>query len=109
MHPTAARELPADQGAWAFESKWDGYRALGHVVAGGLALRSRNGVDMAGWFPELAGLAGALGEHAGVLDGEVVAFDPEGRPSFEALQQRMASRVGRRRSAAVTCLVFDLL
>jgi bifunctional non-homologous end joining protein LigD len=43
-----------------------------------------------------------------VLDGEVVAFDG-GRPSFEALQQRMASRVGRRRGAAVTYLVFDLL
>jgi ATP-dependent DNA ligase len=109
MHPTAARELPADQGAWAFEPKWDGCGALGHVVGGGLALRSRNGVDMAGWFPELGGLAGTLGEHAGVLDGEVVAFDPGGRPSFEALQQRMASRVGRRRGAAVTYLVFDLL
>jgi bifunctional non-homologous end joining protein LigD len=108
MHPTAARELPADQRAWAFEPKWDGYRALGHVVAGELALRSRNGVDMAGWFPELGGLAGALGDHAVVLDGEVVAFDG-GRPSFEALQQRMASRVGRRRGAAVTYLVFDLL
>ena len=108
MHPTAARELPADQRAWAFEPKWDGYRALGHVVGGGLALRSRNGVDMAGWFPELDGLAGALGDHAVVLDGEVVAFDG-GRPSFEGLQQRMASRVGRRRGAAVTYLVFDLL
>jgi bifunctional non-homologous end joining protein LigD len=100
MHPTAARELPADQAAWAFEPKWDGYRALGHVVAGGLALRSRNGVDMAGWFPELAGLATALGDHAAVLDGEVVAIDPEGRPSFEALQQRMAARADRRRGAA---------
>ena len=109
MHPTAARELPADQRAWAFEPKWDGYRALGHVVGGGLVLRSRNGVDMAGWFPELGGLAGALGDRGGVLDGEVVAFDEEGRPSFEALQQRMAARVGRRRGAAVTYLVFDLL
>jgi DNA ligase D-like protein (predicted ligase) len=109
MHPTAARELPADQAGWAFEPKWDGYRALGHVVGGGLALRSRNGVDMAGWFPELAGLAGALGDRAAVLDGEVVAFDPEGRPSFEALQQRMAARAGRRRGAAVTYLTFDLL
>jgi ATP-dependent DNA ligase len=43
-----------------------------------------------------------------VLDGEVVAFDG-GRPSFQALQQRMASRVGRRRGAAATYLVFDLL
>jgi bifunctional non-homologous end joining protein LigD len=109
MHPTAVRELPADQRGWAFEPKWDGYRALGHVVAGELALRSRNGVDMAGWFPELAGLAGALGGHAGVLDGEVVAVDAEGRPNFGALQQRMAARGGRRRGAAVTYLVFDVL
>src|SRR5918992_668487 len=70
MHPTAARELPADQAGWAFEPKWDGYRALGHVVGGGLVLRRRNGVDMAGWF---------------------------------------AGRAGRRRGAAVTYLVFDLL
>ncbi|HET9556983.1 MAG TPA: hypothetical protein VFS70_07580 [Actinomycetota bacterium] len=75
----------------------------------GLVLRSRNGVDMAGWFPELAGLAGALGDHAGVLDGEVVAFDGDGRPSFGALQGRMANRAGRRRGPGVTYLVFDLL
>jgi bifunctional non-homologous end joining protein LigD len=119
MHPTAARELPAAQEEWAFEPKWDGYRALGHVVGSGLQLRSRNGVDMAGWFPELEGLAGALGGRDGVLDGEVVAFDQAGRPSFEALQGRMAGRAGfeaqqgrrpgRRRGAAVTYLVFDLL
>jgi DNA ligase D-like protein (predicted ligase) len=108
MHPTAARELPADQRGWAFEPKWDGYRALAHVVGGGLALRSRNGVDMAGWFPELEGLAGALGGRDGVLDGEVVAVR-DGRPSFEALQARMANRAGHRRGAAVTYLVFDLL
>jgi bifunctional non-homologous end joining protein LigD len=108
MQPTAARELPGDQAGWAFEPKWDGYRALGHVVGGGLSLRSRNGVDMAGWFPELAALAGALGDHSGVLDGEVVAFDT-GRPSFAALQERMAGRAGRRRGAPVTYLAFDLL
>lgn len=110
MHPTAARELPADQAAWAFEPKWDGYRALGHVVPGGLRLRSRNGVDMAGWFPELAQLADALGDHACVLDGEVVAFDGTGRPSFEALQHRMSNRARRPRGGApVTYLAFDLL
>jgi len=109
MHPTAARELPADQAGWAFEPKWDGYRALGHLLGGELALRSRNGVDMAGWFPELGPLARALGGHAAVLDGEVVALDQGGRPSFGALQQRMAGRGGRRRGAAVSYLVFDLL
>jgi bifunctional non-homologous end joining protein LigD len=110
MQPTAARELPADQAGWAFEPKWDGYRALAHLVAGGLRLRSRNGVDMAGWFPELAPLAEALGGHAAVLDGEVVAIDPAGRPSFEALQRRMGDRAGRRaRGAPVTWLAFDLL
>jgi bifunctional non-homologous end joining protein LigD len=109
MHPTAARELPADQAGWAFEPKWDGYRALGHLLEGELALRSRNGVDMAGWFPELGPLAQALGGHGVVLDGEVVALDEGGRPSFGALQQRMAGRGGRRRGAAVTYLVFDLL
>jgi bifunctional non-homologous end joining protein LigD len=64
---------------------------------------------MAGWFPELGGLARVLGGHDGVLDGEVVAFDGAGRPSFETLLGRMASRAGRRRGAAVTYLVFDLL
>jgi bifunctional non-homologous end joining protein LigD len=111
MHPTAVRELPADQPAWAFEPKWDGYRALGHLVGGGLRLRSRHGVDMAGWFPELAPLAAAAGGHACVLDGEVVALDPAGRPSFEALQHRMASRATTRGlgGTRVAYLVFDLL
>jgi bifunctional non-homologous end joining protein LigD len=59
-------------------------------------------VDMAGWFPEPAGLAGALGGHDGVLDGEVVAVDADGRPNFGALQRRLAARGGRRRGTAVT-------
>ena len=96
MHPTAARELPADQRGWAFEPKWDGYRALGHVVGGELALCSRNGIDMAGWFPELA----ALADHAGVLDGEVVAIDtaagPASAPSSSAWPPGAAAGPARR-------------
>ena len=109
MQPTAARDLPPDQTAWAFEPKWDGYRALAEAGGGRLALRSRHGVDMAGWFPELAGLATA-GGRAAVLDGEGIAVDPGGRPSFEALQRRAADRLGRRRAAAPAAfLAFDLL
>ena len=43
MHPMAARELPADQAGWGFEPKWNGHRALGHMVAGGLAAVLRPG------------------------------------------------------------------
>jgi bifunctional non-homologous end joining protein LigD len=66
---------------------------------------------MAGWFPELAPLAAALPGRACVLDGEVVALDAAGRPSFELLQHRMASRGAARRARGipVTYLVFDLL
>jgi bifunctional non-homologous end joining protein LigD len=109
MHPTAARALPPDQARWAFEAKWDGYRALAHVAAGQVRLRSRHGVDMTGWFPELAGLPPALEGHAAVLDGEVVALDADGRPDFEALQRRMGARARVRRGRPVAYLFFDLL
>jgi bifunctional non-homologous end joining protein LigD len=91
---------PADTGAWAAEVKWDGYRALCLRDDHGMRLRSRRGTDMVGWFPELGGLHHALGGHEVVLDGEVVAFGPDGRPVFELLQQRMRRRpaaAGRRR------------
>src|SRR5829696_2447537 len=109
MQPTAARELPADQAGRAFEPKWDGYRALGHVMAAGWSCAAATGSTWPGWFPELAELAGALGGRGAVLDGEVAAFDDRGRPGFEALQQRIAGRAGRRRGAPVTYLVLDLL
>ncbi len=79
-----------------------------------LRLESRNLNDLTGQYPELAGLGRALGDRAAVLDGEIVAFDERGRPSFERLQQRMhigsAARV-RLRSAdvPVVYVIFDLL
>jgi bifunctional non-homologous end joining protein LigD len=110
MHPTASRVLPPDQARWAFEAKWDGYRALAHAAAGQVRLRSRHGVDMTGWFPELAGLGAALAGHGAVLDGEVVALDAQGRPDFEALQRRMRARAGVRAGRRpVAYLFFDLL
>jgi bifunctional non-homologous end joining protein LigD len=106
--------LPADAAAWAAEVKWDGYRALCLRDDQRMRLHSRRGTDMAGWFPELGGLHHALGGHEVVLDGEVVAFGPDGRPAFELLQQRMGRRpttLGRRPAdtAPVVYLVFDVL
>jgi bifunctional non-homologous end joining protein LigD len=106
--------LPADAAAWAAEVKWDGYRALCLRDDHGVRLESRRGTDMAPWFPELGGLHPALGGHQVVLDGEVVALGPDGRPAFELLQQRMRRRpaaTGRRAAgdAPVVYLVFDVL
>jgi bifunctional non-homologous end joining protein LigD len=109
-----AERLPADSGAWAYEVKWDGVRAIAFVEGGRLRLQSRKLLDMTKQFPELAGLGEALGATRVVLDGEIVAFDTAGKPSFERLQDRLnLLRPGdvRRRmvSTPVTYLLFDLL
>jgi bifunctional non-homologous end joining protein LigD len=109
-----AGSLPADDGDWAFEVKWDGVRAIAYSQPGELRLESRNLNDITDSYPELSGLSAALGSHSAVLDGEIVAFDGDGRPSFAALQRRMhtASRAQARKLAQgtpVTYVIFDLL
>jgi bifunctional non-homologous end joining protein LigD len=116
LRPMLARSgtLPADDGRWAYEIKWDGVRALAYSRPGELRLESRNLNDITDSYPEIARLNRALSSHEAILDGELVAFDERGRPSFQALQQRMhvASRAQAKRLAAstpVTYVIFDLL
>jgi bifunctional non-homologous end joining protein LigD len=116
VQPMQARlsTLPRDESEWAFEVKWDGVRAIAHSQPGRIRLESRNGNDVTTAYPELGALNGALGSRAAILDGEIIAFDESGRPSFEALQPRMHQRgeeAVRRlmRSTPVTYVVFDLL
>jgi bifunctional non-homologous end joining protein LigD len=106
--------LPGDEAGWAYEMKWDGIRALGYVTAGQVRLVSRLGRDMTRAYPELAQVPAAAAWSRAVLDGEIVAFDAAGRPSFETLQLRMhvssAARAARLAAAQpVTYLAFDLL
>jgi len=98
---------PFDSESWAFELKWDGVRCVAYARDGELVLRSRRGGNMSPHYPELASVGGPDGL---VLDGEIVALDEEGRPSFERLQSRMnrAPRGGER-SVGITYVVFDLL
>jgi bifunctional non-homologous end joining protein LigD len=105
---------PPDDGRWAYEIKWDGVRAIAYSEPGELRLESRNLNDITDRYPELARLNRALSSHRAVLDGEIVAFDDSGRPSFEALQRRMhvASKAQAKRLAGatpVTYVIFDLL
>jgi bifunctional non-homologous end joining protein LigD len=99
---------------WALEIKWDGVRALVYSEPGRIRLESRNGRDITASYPELRPLNRALSHHRAILDGEIVAFDDEGRPSFSRLQQRMHltgdSQVRRRaREAPVVLVLFDVL
>ena len=106
--------LPRDDEHWAYEVKWDGVRAIAYCEVGSLRLESRRLREITSHYPELRALAAELGSRDAVLDGEVVAFDDEGKPSFERLQGRMnlASETAVRRRMGdrpVTYLVFDLL
>src|SRR5947208_1607854 len=114
MLATLSTRLPHDEDAWAYELKWDGVRAIAYCEVGHLRLESRNLREITSHYPELRPLAAVLGAREAVLDGEVVAFDEDGRPSFERLQSRinLASEAAIRRKMAdvpVTYLIFDLL
>ncbi len=89
-------------GQWAFEGKWDGYRVLLESDHGALRLRSRRGRDVTKEYPEFRSLAADLADHHVVLDGEAVALDSSGVPSFNAMQNRG-------RSTRVEYWAFDLL
>jgi bifunctional non-homologous end joining protein LigD len=109
-------ELPpsSQERQWAYETKWDGARAVVFVDGGRPRALSRNDREVTGSYPELQALAAALGTTQIALDGEIVAFGQNGRPSFSRLQRRMhvsdAAQVRRLAvSDPVVYLVFDLL
>ncbi|KZS70651.1 ATP-dependent DNA ligase [Mycobacterium kansasii] len=89
-------------GQWAFEGKWDGYRLLVEADRGAVRLRSRSGRDVTGEYPQLRSLAADLADHQVVLDGEVVALDSAGVPSFNEMQNRV-------RATRIEFWAFDLL
>jgi len=88
---------------WMWEPKLDGYRALAFIDEDGVKLRSRRGLDLAGDFPRLSAELGKQAVSRMILDGEIVAFDEGGRPSFGAMQ----NRGGKAERAVFYC--FDLL
>lgn len=114
--PMLARldKLPAKEDGWAAEIKWDGVRAIAYCRPGRLNLQTRNLRDVTDQYPEVRRLARQLGTLDAVLDGELVAFDAEGKPSFSRLQQRIhqtSEAVVRKRMKThpVTYVIFDLL
>jgi bifunctional non-homologous end joining protein LigD len=101
------REKPFDDERWWFEVKWDGYRAIVGAEGGKVKARSRRGLDLLGPFPEIVGVEIPDGV---VVDGEIVAFDQEGAPSFSLLQRRTGfGGTGTGAKVGVNLVVFDVL
>ncbi|TDD64796.1 DNA ligase [Jiangella aurantiaca] len=114
MAATLAAAVPADDDAWGYEVKWDGVRTIARIRDGRLRLTSRSLRDVTGTYPEIGRLVDALDGRRVMLDGEIVAFDDQGRPSFQQLQPRMnvkASSVTPRliRNTPVYYMIFDVL
>jgi bifunctional non-homologous end joining protein LigD len=86
--PLARLHQPFDHPDWLFELKYDGFRALAHLEAGGVRLVSRNR-NMFKSFPDLcAAVAARIKAESAVLDGEIVYLGGDGRPEFSSLMRR---------------------
>jgi bifunctional non-homologous end joining protein LigD len=107
-------EEPFSDDAWLFEIKYDGYRLIAEKRDRHVSLRYRSGLDATAVFPEVASAIRRLPFEEFVIDGEVVALDSDGTPSFQLLQQR--GRLSNRRDIAqaaarlpATFFGFDLV
>ncbi len=94
--------LPAGDD-WLYEAKFDGYRAMVIKDGATVTIFSRKGNNLTSDYPQVQSAVSALAANEAVIDGEIVAFDQEGRPSFQQLQHRTA------RGTAIRFFAFDLL
>ena len=116
MAPMLAQSGDAafDREGWMWEPKLDGYRVLAFIDGQGVKLRSRRGLELAATFPRLAAELAQQGAQGMILDGELVAFDAAGKPSFAALQERAQLKTAHEIAAAdlaapVAFFCFDLV
>lgn len=109
-----AGELPSRDSEWAYEFKWDGVRAMVYVEGGRVRAVTRNDKSLMTTFPELRDIGEFLGSRSAILDGEIVALDKDGRPSFATLAHRLhlTSRSAIERlakSSPASFFAFDVL
>lgn len=93
---------PVDNEEYLYENKWDGYRIISSVSKGNIKMYSRSGLDYTSKYPLIVEALGDLG-HEAVLDGEVVVFNEQAKPDFDALQLYNGKRT------PIKYCVFDLL
>ena len=116
IHPMLATAVtkPFNDPAWLFEIKWDGYRAIAFIQNKAVRLESRNQNNLTSQYSELAAIPAQLKATTAILDGEIVALDEQGRPSFSQMQQRTGftspkKRAARKPEIPILYYAFDLL
>jgi bifunctional non-homologous end joining protein LigD len=107
-------EDPHTSPDWLYEPKLDGYRVVAFVESSRVRLQSRRGIDLTAAFPEITADLARQADSQMVLDGEIVALSADGRPSFNALQNRVQLKTDAeiekaRRETPVVLVCFDLL
>jgi bifunctional non-homologous end joining protein LigD len=107
-------KLPANDNQYSFEIKWDGMRAVLYYIAEQIIVISRNQNDITSQYPEFQQLGNILTGQQVILDGEIVALNKSGHPSFSLLQQRMGLTSpgiikNKMHEVPVTYIIFDIL
>src|SRR5437879_2063023 len=92
-----------DNDRWLFEVKWDGIRLISFIDNGKVSLQTRSGRIVDNEYPPLQAISGLVKAKQAVLDGEIVALDDQGRPSFQLLQNR------ERDQRPLQYVVFDIV
>jgi ATP-dependent DNA ligase len=112
MEAKTADALPAGDGSWQFEPKWDGFRCLAFKAGDAVELRAKSGKPLGRYFPEVVALLRKIDAPHFVADGELV-IEIEGRLAFDTLQMRLHPAESRiRKLAAETparLILFDML
>lgn len=107
-------DAPRTDPDWLYEPKLDGYRVVAFLQDGNVYLQSRRGIDLTPAFPEIVTDLTNQATDAMIVDGEIVVFDKDGRPSFNALQNRVQLKTPKEIAAAqrespAALVCFDLL
>src|SRR5262245_51500672 len=102
MLASTADTLPVGP-EWSYEVKWDGYRAVAMKDGATVRLISRNQKDLTRDYPSVVAALRTVRQSNLVLDGEIVALEDDGRPSFQALQHRSTAGL------AIVYYAFDVL
>lgn len=112
IHPMlldTRKHAPFSHPDWVFELKYDGYRMLAEFGSGVVRMKTRQGLDCAAWFPEVARALSTFHGGPYVVDGEVCVLDELGRSDFDRLQGRARRKCYYPDCDPVVYCVFDLL